>query len=959
MDYRASRQIIARCVLGFAITSTGGRSAVADAQQVVVAGSPTHQLTRIAVSVDNAPLSAVLQIIAREAGLIPAYDAATIPAQRRVTLHLRDVLVSDAFREALRGTGLVAQIPVEGQVIIVEGTDTVVATGSVTGRVEDANTGRPIRGAAVSVDDATRSVQTGEDGVFRISGLTAGSHHVDVRILGYTRQRQPVTVTDNEVATVNFRIEPSASVLNQVVVTGTVVPTELKAVPNAITVITAKQIEERGITRIDQLFRGDVPGLFAANVGSHALVDEVTMFSRGATALSEQSVGGLGADAPLTNPIKTYVDGIELADPKYLSQIDPRSIERIEILTGPQASTIYGSNAINGVMQIFTKRGNTSTPELTLALLSGWVENNFSDARTPQHDYSGSLSGVEGRLSYNAGGGWNYIGPWTPARQTARTNGFGGARLDLSTPVGRVTADVTIRRSITRNWDRGNQYQTWTNYGANGWYNYSTSTTAGNSGTLASILTGQTLGVAVTYAPLNWWSHELGWGNDASDLENRKTVRGYTGTWDTTLFMYQSHDAKPSLHYATTAHVPLASLGQATITAGVDAQQSLVSAVIVSPQTLTGQLSGYTSITRQPDHNTGGFLQMQWGIDDRLFFTYGLRAEWNPGYGAEAQPNYAPKYGVVYAQEFGPITAKLRGSYGRTTRPPQTGWRTAQKILDVNPNASSLTVDYGNFDIYFANPELTPERQQGAEGGVELYLGTHVSLVVTRYNQTVNDLIDHPEVDSTRSLVPNPANYWTHLDANGYGYWPQFQYLNIGTIRNQGWELQESLNLGPFSTRGTYSWTKSRTIGVNSRYRAQFANRPQYQPGATFQYLPEHTWALGITYGKAASSVAINLTGTGRVTNVNDATYLRSFSREIRLTQNRLNIAVADNYPSPYVNFNKDYAVADLVASHHFASQVEGVLQVQNLTDHYTNDYDVSMATMGRQVKVGARIRTR
>src|SRR5262249_52882271 len=146
----------------------------------------------------------------------------------------------------------------------------------------------------------------------------------------------------------------------------------------------------------------------------------------------------------------------------------------------------------------------------------------------------------------------------------------------------------------------------------------------------------------------------------------------------------------------------------------------------------------------------------------------------------------------------------------------------------------------GMFAIVFANPELVPEHQQGGEGGLELYLGTHGSLVVTRYNQTVDGLIAQPVVDSVRSLVPCPIGQCeassSSRDANGYGYWRQYESLNMGSIRNQGWELQASANLGPLTTRGTYSWTKSRTIGVNPKYRAFFANQPQYTPGATFQY---------------------------------------------------------------------------------------------------------------------------
>jgi outer membrane receptor protein involved in Fe transport len=57
------------------------------------------------------------------------------------------------------------------------------------------------------------------------------------------------------------------------------------------------------------------------------------------------------------------------------------------------------------------------------------------------------------------------------------------------------------------------------------------------------------------------------------------------------------------------------------------------------------------------------------------------------------------------------------------------------------------------------------------------------------------------------------------FDADGRCFRYQSQYLNIGAIRNQGWELQGSVNTGPLTTRGTYSWSKSRIIGIIPKYR--------------------------------------------------------------------------------------------------------------------------------------------
>lgn len=948
-----------------AISAQQARVASTDSRPTQTAQLEANPMARrLNIDLTNVTLKFALDEIVKQSGVRMLYDFTIVPVDKRVSIRGSDITLGSALNQVLKGTQVKARAD-EDRIVIERATlakAVVKGQGVIVGTVRDAKTNKGISGANVSVGNDTRGSTTSEDGSYRLTEIAPGTHTVAVRLVGYAKQSRAVVVGEGATVTVDFKLETSANVLDQVIVTGTVVQTELKAVPNAITVITAKQIEERGITRIDQLFRGDIPGLFALNTGSNAPLNEVVMFSRGATALSGVSAGV--SSIGNTNPIKTYVDGVELADPKYLSQIDPKSIERIEILTGPQASTIYGSNAINGVMQIFTKRGTATHPQVSVSLLSGWVENNFSAARTPQHDYSAQVSGVEGRLSYNTGGSWNYMGPWTPAKQTTQIGSFGGIRLEQPLTIGRITADVALRRTTIRNQAHGSQLQGSTGYVETGWYNVSHA--VGLAIPQTNTRTGQTLGLTLRYAPTNWWSHELGLGQDFADSELRYTARGYLTVSDTTLRLTQIHIYRRSRHYVTTAQVPVTSFVRATTTIGADMWQNMTSSVQIFPQTLVGSLIGSTSIGRQPGHNTGGFLQTQLGISDRLFFTYGLRAEWNPDFGKDAQPNYAPRYGVAYTQDLGPITTKLRGSYGRSTRPPQVGLKREQQNTDAN-----LSAVYGVYNSLLANPELGPEYQQGGEGGLEVYLGGRAAFVITRYNQTVDALIASAPVDSVRSLVSNPtiigltcaqliqfglSSYCSGQDAAGFGYVPQLQSLNLGSIRNQGWELQGSLHAGPITTRGTYSWTKSRTIGIAPTYRTFFtpSSYPQYQPGATFQYLPEHTWALGVTYAYTTTIMALNLTGTGRLVNARDNFYLRNLSAGVRLPQYRLNMDQLR-----YTNSSSGYVLADLTTTHQFSSALQGMLQIQNLTDRYSNNLSADYSTIGRQIKTGLRVLVR
>jgi outer membrane cobalamin receptor len=262
---------------------------------------------------------------------------------------------------------------------------------------------------------------------------------------------------------------------------------------------------------------------------------------------------------------------------------------------------------------------------------------------------------------------------------------------------------------------------------------------------------------------------------------------------------------------------------------------------------------------------------------------------------------------------------------------------------------------YDDFDYILGNPALGPEYQQGGEGGLEVYVNGIGSLVVTRYNQTVDHLISTVRgLDTVRSNIAWPI-FADFYDSDGIGYVLQNQFLNVASIRNQGWELQGNANAGPLALRTTYSWTKSRTIGVDPRYRSLFtaASYPQLQPGATFRYLPEHSWAVGVTYTRAGSTVALNMTGVGRVTNDGDDFYFRNFSSGIRLRQNLLRL----DGGAGYMSSNAAYSIADLNASHRFATRVEGVLQVQNLADRYRNDLYARYPTMGRQTKMGIRAR--
>src|SRR5687767_13725408 len=113
-------------------------------------------------------------------------------------------------------------------------------------------------------------------------------------------------------------------------------------------------------------------------------------------------------------------------------------------------------------------------------------------------------------------------------------------------------------------------------------------------------------------------------------------------------------------------------------------------------------------------------MQGQLGIMEAMFHIDGLRAEWKANYGEEGQPNLAPRYGVSYTRDIGPLSAKLRASYGRSTRPPTETYKEAKSNTQgicffFGGGTGASTSQYGEFDCQKANPELGPEHQQGGE----------------------------------------------------------------------------------------------------------------------------------------------------------------------------------------------------------------------------------------------------
>ena len=259
--------------------------------------------------------------------------------------------------------------------------------GTIVGQVLESS-GRSGLGAVTLLVEGTRlGGATGPDGRFRISGVPAGPQVVVARRIGYEQQRRTVTVAVGTEVTATFTLATSPISLNEVVITGTAGAQERRAIGNAVTTVSAADVlEKSSAPDLSALLNARAPGV-TINPRSGRLGAGPSIQIRGRSSLS------------LDNQPLIYVDGVRVNNATStgpvavsgglggqgatvggrLNDINPEDIESIEIIKGPAAATIYGTEAANGVIQIITKRGLAGArPQVNLITEQGSL--HFRDA---------------------------------------------------------------------------------------------------------------------------------------------------------------------------------------------------------------------------------------------------------------------------------------------------------------------------------------------------------------------------------------------------------------------------------------------------------------------------------------------------------------------------------------------------------------------------------------------------
>jgi iron complex outermembrane recepter protein len=247
---------------------------------------------------------------------------------------------------------------------------------SVTGTVSDGRS-KPVADATVHLLNTQKYAVSNQQGTFSIEGVAAGKYTVEISAAGFATRASDIEVKKTDNAAVDFQLQDALIQLETVTVTAEKKEELLQQIPVSITALSAKQVQEFRLWNSKDL-TGIVPNLYSGNSGDGRNVTSI----RGITTTSYDPA------------VATYIDGVnQFSLDTYIPQLS--DVERIEVLRGPQG-TLYGRNAMGGVINIITKQpGNTT---------SGFAELNYGNYNQQRYSAGIRTALVKNKLFFGAAG---------------------------------------------------------------------------------------------------------------------------------------------------------------------------------------------------------------------------------------------------------------------------------------------------------------------------------------------------------------------------------------------------------------------------------------------------------------------------------------------------------------------------------------------------------------------------
>jgi len=266
-------------------------------------------------------------------------------------------------------------------------------TGMISGRVVNTDTGSPLDFTDVYLDSLPLGNATDNHGNYLIRYVPPGTHTLVVSRLGFVEHRQTVSVVAGKLLSRDISLKPTQVSGEEVVVTAARKEQTAQMAPASVAILTAEDVAIRPVTTFDQILES-VPGVAVFRAAG------VSVQSLSIRGSSDVAGGGVG------NRVLLLVDGRPAltaeAGGAYWGLVPTNFVERVEVVKGA-FSSLYGSTAMGGVVNVITRRPTKSTT--SLAMKYGFFEKadpeiRYTDETLFQNELELSHSGIRGPVSY-------------------------------------------------------------------------------------------------------------------------------------------------------------------------------------------------------------------------------------------------------------------------------------------------------------------------------------------------------------------------------------------------------------------------------------------------------------------------------------------------------------------------------------------------------------------------------
>lgn len=343
---------------------------------------------KLTLTLENVQLKQALEEIERQSQYYFVYNHQLIDASRPITLHIKEENIENVLNAIFSKTDISWSI-VDRQVVLykkdpapspkTETHDRILPVaqtpqGVLKGKVLDENK-QPMPGVNILFKGTLQGTVTGVNGEFSLN-RPAGASVVVVSMIGYkTREIEIGNKTE-----ITVELEPDVKKLDEVVVTG-YQTVDKRTFTGSVSKIDVDQISQAGTGDVGKMLQGAVAGVSVENVsGTFGTKSKIRI--RGNSSISGNQeplwvIDGVVLDDPVNvNPNQLYSGDANTLLSSAISGINPDDIEDIQILKDASATAMYGTQAVNGVIVVTTKRGKKGRTTIN-------YRNNFTVTMKP------------------------------------------------------------------------------------------------------------------------------------------------------------------------------------------------------------------------------------------------------------------------------------------------------------------------------------------------------------------------------------------------------------------------------------------------------------------------------------------------------------------------------------------------------------------------------------------------